>query len=363
MKTVIVRNVEELLHWEAAWKELMDNLEYPEIFHTWEWVVAYLSHLFSKEQQLFVVVVTDEQQCIAIAPLCITEQKIKWLKVRSLQFIVSGTGETNSFYIHKNVHYIKVFMEIFKALQDHKNEWDWIDLHNVQSQHPVTALILQACGSFFDVYSTTKSMTPYVNLERFHDDKLARSRIKAIERKERKLKKEHDMKLEIHTPIDQRTWSRFTDMHKLRWTHSLFGDENTMSFYRDVISKFHETDNAHFSYVEINGSIASAMLTFCHSGKVYLYITSFSQQYKEYGVGLILLNRVMEHYLQSGALEIDLMSGAQEYKFFWSDTVRLNNHIRLINHGKGRKWIKAYTLLQMNKNHIKSLLSKTSGTG
>ena len=334
----------------------MESQEHPEIFSTWEWLQSYVSHLFGSSRQLFVILLIDQDQCIAAAPMCIVKQSIQWMSIRSLQFIVSGTGETNSFYIHKHVHYMKALQEIFSVLRAHRREWDWIDLHNVHSLDPVAGLIGQACGADYEVFSHSRSMTPYVNLERFHQGKLARSRIKAIERKERKLRNDLETKLEIHVPVDERTWESLIDMHKERWEHSLFGAQETMRFYGDIITKFHDLGGAHISYIEIDGSIASAMLTFSYKSKVYLYITSFSRQYMEYGVGLILLNKVMEHYLQSGITEIDLMSGTQEYKFFWSDTVRINNHIRLIERKGGKTWMKAYTLLQVNKDHLKSLL-------
>lgn len=358
MKTVVIRSLEELCGWERPWRELTENLEYPEIFSTWEWLQSYVSHMFGPNRQLFVILVIDQDRCIAAAPMCIVQQSIKWMRIRSLQFIVSGTGETNSFYIHKYVHYMKALKEIFNVLHAHRHEWDCIDLYNIHSLDPVTGLIGQACGSDYDVFSHSSSITPYVNLERFHQGKLARSRIKAIERKERRLRNDLETRLEIHVPVEERTWEYLIDMHKERWAQSLFGVQETMRFYGDIISKFHELDGVHISYIEINGSVASAMLTFSHKSKVYLYITSFSQQYMEYGVGLILLNKVMEHYLQSGITEIDLMSGTQEYKFFWSDTVRVNNHIRLIERQSGNTWLKAYTLLQVNKDHLKSFLPK-----
>ncbi|MED5015712.1 GNAT family N-acetyltransferase [Paenibacillus chibensis] len=361
MEVVVIRSAEEFSSWERPWKDFMENVDHSEIFNTWEWLEAYVTHMMGPEQELFVIMLIDNNRCVAAAPLCIVTRKIKWMKVRSLQFIVSGTGETNNFYIHRHAHYMKVLQEMFNVLNRHREQWDWIDLHGIHSFHPVTSLIGQACGHQFEVFSRTRSAAPYVDLDRFHEDKMAQKRIKAIERKERKLRSDHETRLEIHVPIDRRAWESLTDMHKQRWSQSLFRDERMMRFFDDVIEKLHATDSAYVSYIEINGSIASAMLTFSHKSKIYLYITSFSGQYMEYGVGLILLNQVMQHYLQSGFREIDLMSGTQEYKFFWSDTVRLNSHIRLINKQGGRL-LKAYTLLQVNKDHIKALLPGKGST-
>ncbi|MDR0268455.1 GNAT family N-acetyltransferase [Paenibacillus sp.] len=355
MNTVIVRKAEDLAPWEPAWKQLIDHLEKAEIFDTWEWLDSYLSHMFNEEHELFIVIITDREQCVAIAPMCIAKQKIKWTRVRSLQFIVSGTGETGSFFLHRKYSKVKLLKEIAKTLKEHQQEWDWIDLYNLHSLHPVMGLIREVFGGSFDVFSESKSVIPYLDMASFHQNQLASGRIKAIQRKERKLSREHNIKLEVHVPVDDCILGSFLEMHKRRWEDSLFKNPMENDFYREIVPKLASMNCAHFSYLEIGGSIASAMLTFSYRSKVYLYITSFSQQYMEYGVGLVLLNRVMEHYLNSGAEEIDFMSGAQEYKFFWADRVRLGHHIRLISRDRGSKLLKAWTLLQMNKEGIRSL--------
>lgn len=355
MNTVIVRKAEDLAPWEPAWKQLIDHLENAEIFDTWEWLDSYLSHMFNEEHELFIVIITDREQCVAIAPMCIARQKIKWTCVRSLQFIVSGTGETGSFFLHRQYSQVKLLKEIAKTLKEHQQEWDWIDLYNLHSLHPVMGLIREVFGGSFDVFAEPKSVMPYLDMASFHQDQLASGRIKAIQRKERKLSREHNVKLEVHVPVHGRIWESFLEMHKMRWEDSLFKNRMAVDFYREIVPKLAAMNRAHFSYLEIGGSIASAMLTFSYRSKVYLYITSFSQQYMEYGVGLVLLNRVMEYYLDSGVKEVDFMSGAQEYKFFWADRARLCHHIRLISRDRGRKLLKAWTLLQTNKEGIRSL--------
>ncbi|MCJ8010479.1 GNAT family N-acetyltransferase [Paenibacillus sp. KQZ6P-2] len=363
MKASVIRNMEELHQWERPWKELIQHMENAEVYDTWDWLESYLNHMFNKDHQLFIVVVTNQDQCIAIVPLCIAKQKMKWFTVKSLQFIVSGTGESGSFFLHKEYNYSRLVQEISDLLRLHQKEWDWINLYNIHSLHPATGLIQQAFGEWSEVYARPRSYSPYINLELYNQHKLAGSRIKAIERKERKLRREHEAELKIHVQCDDRIWNRFTELHKLRWEHSLFGDQGTESFYKDIIPKFHRVDQTHFSYLEIDGSMASACMTFICNDKLYLYLAAFSKQYAEYGAGLILVNRMMEYYTQQGIKEIDFMSGTQDYKFIWSDTVRLHYHIRLVSRDRGNKLRRAYTLLQMNKDNIKSLFSKKSSTG
>ncbi|OAB39983.1 hypothetical protein PMSD_02715 [Paenibacillus macquariensis subsp. defensor] len=358
MQTTIIRSVEELSKFEQQWRDLINNVEQVEIFYTWEWLQSYLKYMFDDNKQLFIVVVTDRSQCLAIAPLCIHTYKVKWRTVKSLQCIISGTGESNTFYLHKQYHHIKLMKQIFQALVLFQEEWDWIDLISFQSDNSTTALVHQCFGEQFEIFTRQLSSSPYVNMEKYNDQKADINRIKAIQRKERKLCREHEVSIKLNEPYDERVWNSFTELHKKRWQESLFNEQGVVSFYKEIISSFQEDNSVHFSYIEVNGNIASAMLTFSYRDKVYLYITSFSTEFNEYGVGVVLLNRVMGHYLNSGVKEIDFMSGRQEYKFFWADMVKINYHIRIINNTKRTKLLKVYTLIQMSKKTIKSLITK-----
>ncbi|MHA0857855.1 GNAT family N-acetyltransferase [Paenibacillus sp. CMAA1364] len=360
MKTTIIRSIDELLKLEEHWRELIHHIEQPEIFDTWEWLQSYVNNIFDDHKQLFIIVVTDQSQCVAIAPLCIHTCKVKWRTVKSLQSIISGTGESNSFYLHKHYHNIELMKQISDTLVVHQDEWDWMDLISFQSNNATTTLVQQCFLGQFEVFTRQLSSSPYVDMEIYNDHKRNKNRIKAIERKEKKLCREHQVHMKLNEVCDDRIWDSFTALHKKRWKRSLFNEQRVCSFYQEIISHFGVNNSAQFSYIEINGSIASAMLTFLYRDKVYLYLTSFSSEFAQYGVGVVLLNRVMEHYLHSGVKEIDFMSGNQEYKFFWSDRVKINYQIRIINHTKRTRLLKAYTFLQMNKKSIASFIKSSS---
>lgn len=355
---MVIRNREDLSQYETQWKELIEHLEHPEIFATWEWMSAYLHHMLNPTAQLFVVVVTDQDRWVALAPLCIVPQKLKWRSVRSLQCIVSGTGENNSFYLHREYHYIKLLKHIAKAFTTHQEEWDWIDLYSFQSRNPVTALVEQTLGEQFEVHLRPLSASPYVNIDQHSELKFDKSRLKAIERKERKIRREHEVVIHLNQPFDMQIWNQIASLHKKRWPHSLFNETREASFLQDLVRQLELQDRAHISYLQIDGQIASAWITLVHQNKAYMYITATSKEYPEYGVGLILTHRVMQHFLEQDVNEIDFLAGDQDYKFYWSDTIHMNYHIRIFNHHyrKKTKLLRTYTLYQINKRRFKSIL-------
>lgn len=360
MQTTIIRDSEALPELEHHWRALTQQMEHPEIFDTWEWLQSYIKHMFENNKKLFIVVVTEQNQAVAIAPLCIAEIKLKWRTVKSLQCIISGTGESNSFYLHPQYHYVKLLNQITAALTSHQDEWDWIDLYSFHSRNPVTSLIQQSFAGPSEIFVKQLSLSPFITINYQTEHKFDKSRLKAIERKERKLCREHEVSIKIHAPSNERIWTSFTHLHKQRWPQSLFTEPKIVDFFLDIIPDFYIKDNAHFSYIEIDGNIASVWLTFTYQSKAYMYITATSARYAEYGVGLILTHRVIEYYSQSGVREIDFMAGNQEYKYYWMDNVKINYHIRILNNNaKSKKMLKAYTLLQWNKASITSLFKST----
>ncbi|WP_314587047.1 GNAT family N-acetyltransferase [Paenibacillus terrigena] len=358
MEMMVIRNREDLSQYETQWKELIEHLEQPEIFATWEWMKAYLHHMINPAAQLFVVVVTDQDRWVALAPLCIMPQKLKWRSVRSLQCIISGTGENNSFYLHREYHYIKLLKHIAKAFTTHQEEWDWIDLYSFQSRNPVTALVEQTLGEQFEVMTRPLSVSPYMKIQPYAEMKIDKNQIKEIERKERKLSREHTVRIVCNASYSDALWDRLSVLHQQRWPDSLFQNPNETAFLRDIISYLEQSNRVQFSYMEISGSIVSIAISVKHAHKVYLYLSATSKDYPKYGIGLILSNHVIKHFLEQDVNEIDFLPGDQDYKFYWSDTINMNYHIRIFNHHyrKKTKLLRSYTLYQINKRRIKSIL-------
>ncbi|GIO53027.1 hypothetical protein BCV73_05895 [Paenibacillus sp. SSG-1] len=355
MKTQVIRSREELPAWEGRWRELVNHMEAAEVYDTWEWLEAYIRHLSKPDQELFIVAVTDRDQCIAIAPLYILGQKWHGMRMRSLRFIIHGTGESGSILLHKEYNYARMMKEISECLREHRHEWDCMDLYNLHAHHPVAGLLGQAFGDWAELYIKPRSVAPYINLKLYNPHKLENSRIKAIERKERKLHQDREARIVIDVPFDSAVWDRFTALHKQRWTDSMFHENKMMAFYRDIISKYQGTDRVNFSYLEVEGCMASAWMTVRYNSKVYMYLTAFSKAYAEYGAGLILVNRMMKHYSREGIREIDFMHGVQEYKFYWSDSARIHYQYRLVKRDRRSSLLRALSLLQVNKEQIKSL--------
>jgi len=359
METKVIRSIQELSQYETQWKELMEHLEQPEIFATWEWMEAYLNHMIRPAAQLFIVVVIDQNRWVALAPLCILTQKLKWRSVRSLQCIISGTGENNSFYLHREYHYIKLLRQITSAFTIHQDEWDWIDLYSFQSRNPVTSLIEQMLGEQFEVLTKQLSISPYIKIQQTNPElKMDKNQIKDIERKERKLCREHTVRIVCNASYSDALWDRLAVLHQQRWPDSLFHHRSEIAFLRDILSHLEQSNRVQFSYLEINGSIASIAISVRHAHKVYLYLTATSKEYPKYGIGLILSNHIIKHFLDHQDVnEIDFLSGSQDYKFYWSDTININYHFRIFNHHyrKKTKLLRTYTLYQINKRRIKSL--------
>ncbi|OPA80294.1 hypothetical protein BVG16_06045 [Paenibacillus selenitireducens] len=354
METSIIRSVEELYAFEKQWRDLLLHVEKPEIFASWEWLQAYVRHLLDPKKELFIIVVTDQDKCVAIAPLCKVSQRIKWRTVNALQFIVYDTGESNNFYFHREYHGKKLVKMISGVLLEHQDEWEWIELYSLQSNNPNTALIKQTFSEQFELYERQLSSTPYIDKDTYLLQKIDKSKIKDIERRERKLRREHEVKIRLNQPYDERIWDNFSALHKQRWQDSLLNKADHEAFIKEIIHT--REQNTHFSYIEIDGQIAVGNLDVSYGDKVYLYMMASPKLYAEYGLGLILTNHVVKSYLDSDLREIDFLSGNQEYKFYWADSIKINYHFRMFNRSRKRKLLRAYSLFQIIKPRLKSLL-------
>jgi len=52
--------------------------------------------------------------------------------------------------------------------------------------------------------------------------------------------------------------------------------------------------------------------------------TKIKPKYEKYSVGLVLINKTIQHAISEGAEVFDFLTGSEAYKFRWADRVRVN---------------------------------------
>ena len=63
----------------------------------------------------------------------------------------------------------------------------------------------------------------------------------------------------------------------------------------------------------------------------YLGKTSFKEQLRRYGPGIVLRWKVLQDICTNGCKEIDFLSGTEKWKLGWSRTIRFHEEFKIFN--------------------------------
>ena len=69
------------------------------------------------------------------------------------------------------------------------------------------------------------------------------------------------------------------------------------------------------AYLLLDGEIAAGYLNFIAQNRLWVYNTGWNPEFSKYSPGWILLSKLIQRSIQQGLEEVDLMRGAEEYKY------------------------------------------------
>jgi CelD/BcsL family acetyltransferase involved in cellulose biosynthesis len=125
------------------------------------------------------------------------------------------------------------------------------------------------------------------------------------------------------------------DLHAKRWQQrnlpGVLGDDLVQSFHREVAPRMLAAGALRMYAVRIDGRIVAVFYGFAHHGTVYYYLSGYEPELEKLSIGTLIVAHAMEQAVRDGAVAFDFLRGAEEYKYAWGATDRMNRH---------RQWIR-----------------------
>ncbi|XID92844.1 GNAT family N-acetyltransferase [Paenibacillaceae bacterium WGS1546] len=354
MRTQVITSMEEFRHLAESWNRLFAESDHPELHDSWEWVTACLETMHGPEPSLFVIAAFDGDSCVGIAPLCIQKRRVGGVKVRSLRPINFGVAPYHSFLLHRSCNGRVLLKRIAETLAERRDDWDYAELPNFSSKTPLTFLLKQVLGERYPVYAAESAITSYVELPAM--PKRNKNAIHNIERRERGLRKKHDVNIVPSAPYNAALWASMVEWNKGKWSDSRLKDPNYEKFCATLLPRLDRIGRLNFSYIEVDGNVAAIALDFRLGDKIYGEMINSSPVHGLSGSGLILTHRLLEYYGEQGIREYDFQEGDQEIKFYWTDAVRRNYHIYICNKTRKGAYLAFCTWLKVSARQSKRMI-------
>ncbi|HEX3577630.1 MAG TPA: GNAT family N-acetyltransferase [Thermoanaerobaculia bacterium] len=142
------------------------------------------------------------------------------------------------------------------------------------------------------------------------------------------------IRIETPTPdtLDDLLTSLF-DLHAARWKRrdlpGLLADDATQQFHRDAARRMLKAGMLRMYATRIDDRIAAVFYGFALNGIVYYYLSGYDPTLEKLSIGTLLVAHAVEQAVRDGATTFDFLRGAEEYKYAWGATDRMNRRRQL----------------------------------
>lgn len=320
MPTEIITSLEELNALEPAWLDLCQRTPGATPFQTPMWLLPWWRYFGSND--LAVIASRAGDTLDALAPLYIIrdDESDESLGV----FLGTGTSD-----------YLDVLGDAAAVIDDMTcldcQLWDlhqlppsssmlsvplpsgWSD--NVEDHQPCPVLTIDGAGEELQ------------NLVSTHFRK-------KIRYYRRSLQRIGEIRIETATPetLDALLTSLF-ELHGARWQRrdlpGLLADPNTQQFHREVAPRMLNAGMLRMYAIRCDERIVAVFYGFALHETVYYYLSGYDPDLEKLSIGNILVAHAVEQAVRDGATSFDFLRGAEEYKYAWGATDRMNKRRQL----------------------------------
>jgi CelD/BcsL family acetyltransferase involved in cellulose biosynthesis len=349
------------------WNNILGQSESDSIFLTWEWVFSWWQ-VYGGGKELCVLVLRDQHEdIVAIAPFYIRARKILGaVSINEIRFL--GTGEDVSpdyldFIIKRGFENeaINAFIKYLAV----KNKWDVANLTDmVSTSLTVRAIQNMAADNGLIVKTSERAICPYIQLlpdwEAYFGG-LSKNMRYNIKRRMQNLEKDFKTRYFIWQDIEglEYAMERLSFLHNKRWEQKGskhgFSSKEYNAFHKAVAREFALKGWLQMSCLELNNEIVAILYDYRYGNKIYYYQGGFDPSLYKYSLGLVLRAYVIQKAIENGIKEIDLLKGAYEHKYIWTEQDRHTINLMI---GKNTFGSKVFFFDTFRKPQMKAAVKK-----
>jgi CelD/BcsL family acetyltransferase involved in cellulose biosynthesis len=318
MPNEVITETDALTALEAEWLDLCHRTPDATPFQTPMWLLPWWRAFGSDD--LTVIAARDETGLRSLAPLYVIRDEDESLGL----FI--GTGISDYLDVLGDAALI---MPVLAGIDCQL--WDLQQLRpsstmlqttlpdgwseNVEDQEPCPTLSINGAGAELE------------NLISTHFRKKIRYYRRALERL-------GDVIVETPAPdtLDD-LLTAFFDLHTARWKRrnlpGVLADETAQRFHREVAPRMLAQGMLRMYATRVAGRIVAVFYGFALHGTVYYYLSGYDPDLEKLSIGTLIVAHAIEEAVRDGAATFDFLRGAEEYKYAWGATDRMNRRRQL----------------------------------
>jgi hypothetical protein len=298
--------------------DFFSRVEKTSVFFARSWFERTSEHFLSSPDLLRLYGVENEEDVLALFIAVETkeaESRFSTMKLRTLQGCTTTQSFRSSLLIDSSIESDEdLIVALFSFLRGEGLDYQCIDIDLLclsDARALRWAEAIRSCGLLCHVEQ--QEWNRYEDVSETPFSKLAK---KSTRRRERKLAKTVSLRFEMFTsPEDMAlAQSAYEDIYRRTWKKPDVGRE----FAADLIVDFARQNWVRFLVIYADDKPIAAECFFVHAGIANSFRTAYDLGYRDYSVGSIVLQRMIEHVMgQDAVREIDFGPGDEPYKKQW----------------------------------------------
>lgn len=338
----IVRKYDEFLLLKEEWDEIVLAMKNTEVFFVFDWINCFLTYYKPEyKEKLCIVTGYEKNKLEIILPFMLEEN--------TLNYLTTEGSDYNMIYLkNSNNKYIMIKKAIAFLLE--KEDVRKVCLTNMPSSAELFFLQEIFREEGFSAYLQESVIVPYYSYKQNFVDK---KQLADIKRREKKLATEATMEFLSENKIDEKEMTFLVANRNKKYKDSSLKNKKACEFYihlPEYIPEYFKVD-----ILKIDNNIAALHYGFKFNRKYYYYFPAYAEMYSSKGVGMILLKHIIDG--NNDCNVFDFLKGGEKYKFYWSESAKMNFHLLAYKKGKEQAMLKVLLYLK-NKPIVRRIMGR-----
>ncbi len=338
MDIEVITEYKDFIALEEDWNSLLERCANENVFLTHEWFRCWWE-AFSSGKNLFIILVKDANNIIAIAPLMISKGKHRCFSVKKLTFIKDDNAAHADFIIPERKK--ESISLIIDYLQKHKKLWDISILESIINESKTfqsIQYVLKEKKSLFNIKEELHSpfLTIFSDWNSYISSKSRKFR-KTLRNEENRVNRLGNITIEEHTNDNNinNILSEIYEISAKSWKGKIKSDISKSIENQNFFTKLSETaaKNGWLSIwlLRVDGKAIAMEYHLKYKNIEYGLRGDFDGKYSYFSPGGVLDQKIIQQAFESNLNEYDMCGGASEYKMKWGCSTRQHSILYIFN--------------------------------
>lgn len=318
-------------HLRTTWRTLWSQTSGATQFQTWEWQYSYWRHVTKQARTYLLTAGEPEPSLLGV----FSRFRDKLSGLEKIAFLGEEKSDYRMLLVQPGVSEVVGVVALSELVKRLRSQVSFVNFGNVpESSWTARVLTLLQQSQRTELCRFVTSETFAVSLPETLEEYLERLGAKtrrAFNHDRRLLQKDHDVKFEVFANADERCLSAIEAIDKARW-----GDAS--NFWRWDLREFERSAARGLS--ELGVFLAGVLhvddrpLAFIHGAVVHsswlMMRTGYDPHFApKLSIGKATFLYAIQHAIERGLRECDLMRGGETYKTWLGATAHTNFHLRI----------------------------------